>query len=145
MGFIYPTVGSAIFVHDEIIAISGGRSGILNPGMLDSIMYHVQNDDYYPEFADKLTHLLFQINKGHCFNDGNKRTSIALASFFMELNGLDALVRRFIIDMENIAVYVADNKVDRQLLHEIITSLLTEDDFSEELKLKLLHAIDVFI
>lgn len=141
MSLAYPNVHYVIFVHDEIIAISGGTSGILNPGALQSIVHHIQNDDYYPEFEDKLTHLLFEINKGHCFNDGNKRTSIAAASFFMELNGLDALVSKFIIDMENIAVYIADNKVDKHLLREIVVSLLTEDDFSEELKLKLLHAI----
>ena len=141
MEFIYPTVHYAIFVHDEIIAISGGRSGVLNAGALGSIIHHIKNDDYYPEFEDKLTHLLFEINKGHCFNDGNKRTSIALATFFMEINGLDALVNKFIINMENIAVYVASNKVNKCLLKEIVISLLTEDDFSEELKITLWHAL----
>ncbi len=43
--------------------------------------------------------------------------------------------------MENIAVYVADNKISKDLLHEIICSLLTEDIFSEELKLKIIDAL----
>ena len=34
------------------------------------ILDHIQNDDYYPDFVDKLTHLFFCSNKFHCFNDG---------------------------------------------------------------------------
>jgi hypothetical protein len=44
------------------------------------------------EFESKLTHLVYSVNKSHCFNDGNKRTSIALGAFFLEINGLDVLV-----------------------------------------------------
>lgn len=84
---------------------------------------------------------MFQINKGHCFNDGNKRTSIALGAFFLEINGLGALADRFMIQMENIAVAVADNLISRDLLREIIVSLLTEQDYDESLKLKLIDAI----
>tara|TARA_R110002049_G_scaffold13666_5_gene59367 strand:- start:814 stop:951 length:138 start_codon:yes stop_codon:yes gene_type:complete len=43
--------------------------------------------------------------------------------------------------MENIAVYVADNKIDKDLLQEIISSILIEDDFNEELKLKIIDAL----
>lgn len=39
--------------------------------------------------------------------------------------------------MENIAVDVADNRVDRDLLFEIISSIIIEDDYNEELKLKI--------
>jgi death-on-curing protein len=42
--------------------------------------------------------------------------------------------------MENIVVDVADNRIDKDLLFEIITSLLYEDDYSEELKLKIIDA-----
>lgn len=42
--------------------------------------------------------------------------------------------------MENIGVDVADNIIDKALLFEIITSLLYEDDYSEELKLKIINA-----
>jgi death-on-curing protein len=66
-----------------------------------------------------------------------------LAAFFLELNGYSYLVNTFIQRMENFAVYVADNKIDKELLHEIITSIIYEEDFSEELKLKIIHALDV--
>ena len=104
-------------------------------------MEHIQNDDYYPDFEDKITHLVFSINKNHAFTDGNKRSSIALGAFFLELNALENIVSKFIIEMENIAVYVADNKIDKGLLFEIITSIIYEQDYSEELKIKIIDSL----
>jgi hypothetical protein len=34
------------------------------------VLEHIQNDDYYPDLQDKLTHLVFAVAKFHCFNDG---------------------------------------------------------------------------
>ena len=42
--------------------------------------------------------------------------------------------------MENIAVDVADNRIDKDLLFEIITSIIYDDDYSEDLKLKIIYA-----
>ena len=50
------------------------------------------------------------------------------------------IVGKFIREMENIAVDVADNRIDKDLLFEIINSLIYESDYSEELKLKLIAA-----
>lgn len=136
----YFTTQYAIEVHDKIIEISGGNSGVLNIGLLDSTLEHIQNDLYYPDFETKLTHLFFSVNKSHAFNDGNKRSSIALSAYFLEINGYDFLVTKFIRDMENFSVDVADNRVGKELLQEILTSFLYEDDFSEELKLKIIEA-----
>lgn len=72
---------------------------------------------------------------------GNKRTSIALGAYLLEVNGIEYCIDKFIIEMENIAVYVADNKISKSLLQEIISSILIEDDFSEELKLKIIDAL----
>ena len=141
MAYLYFTTEYAIKTHDKIIEISGGVHGIKDPGNLDSPLEHIQNDDYYPELEDKITHLVFSINKNHAFTDGNKRSSIALGAFFLELNGLDSFVSKFIIEMENISVLVADNLIDKELLHEIISSLIYEEDYSEELKLKIIAAL----
>jgi death-on-curing protein len=141
MNYIYIEIEYAIKTHDKILEVSGGISGIIDQGRLESLLEHIQNDDYYPSFEEKLTHLIFAVNKGHCFQDGNKRASIALGAFFLEINGLDSLVNKFIIEMENVAVAVADNIIDKDLLGEIILSLLSEDEYSEELKLKIISAL----
>lgn len=140
MAFRYFTVAFSIVVHDSIIRESGGFMGIRDEGLIDSTLDHVQNDFYYPELEDKVTHLIYSFNKNHCFNDGNKRSSIALAAYFLSINELEALVPRFILEMENIVVDIADNVIDRDLLFEIVYSFLYETDYSEELKLKIIQA-----
>jgi death-on-curing protein len=141
MGVYYFDITHAINIHDVIIDQSGGSNGILNMGLLESTLGHVQNDDYYPNLEDKTTHLFFSICKNHCFTDGNKRSSIALSAYFIEINGFDFRVDRYIKEMENIAVYVADNKINRDLLAMIIYSLLYENEYSEELKLNIIEAL----
>ena len=140
MAFAYFDTSHAVTVHDEIINQSGGALGILNIGLLESVIEHVQNDFYYPELEHKLTHLFFSINKNHSSQDGNKRASIALSAYFLEINNCSFRVERFISEMENIAVDVADNRVDRDLLFEIVNSIIYEDDYSEELKLKIIYS-----
>ena len=110
MQFNYFTSTYAIQVHDDIINNSGGSLGILNIGLLESTLEHLQNDLYYPEIENKVTHLFYAINKNHSFQDGNKRASIALSAYFLEINNLSFRVNRFIEEMENIAVDVADNR-----------------------------------
>lgn len=140
MQFNYFTSSYAIQVHDDIIKNSGGSLGILNIGLLESTLEHLQNDLYYPEIENKVTHLFYAINKNHSFQDGNKRASIALSAYFLEINNLSFRVNRFIEEMENIAVDVADNRIDKDLLFEIVCSLTYENDFSEELKIKIINA-----
>lgn len=57
------------------------------------------------------------------------------------MNGLGVFVDKFIIEMENIAVSVADNLISKELLGEIIVSLLAEEEFNEQLKLKIIAAL----
>ena len=138
---IYFDIEHAVRTHDFIIEKSGGNPGVIELGRIESILDHIQNDLYYPEFEHKLTHLVFSVNKFHAFNDGNKRTSVALGAYFLEVNGIEYCVDKFMIEMENICVYVADNKIDKEFLQEIITSILSEDDYNEELKLKLIDVL----
>jgi death-on-curing protein len=139
MDFAYFDTNHAIEVHDRIIIESGGLLGILNIGLLESALEHIQNEWYYPELEHKLTHLFYSINKNHSFQDGNKRASIALSAYFLEINNCSFRVNRFITEMENISVDVADNRIDKDLLFEIITSIIYEEDYSEELKLKIIY------
>lgn len=138
---IYFDLPHAVATHDWIIEHSGGLAGSKDIGQLESILEHIQNDDYYPEIEDKVTHLVFSVNKFHAFNDGNKRSSLALGAYFLEINGFGYLVRRFIIEMENIAVWVADNFIGKELLRIIISSILYEDDFPEAIKLAIYEAV----
>lgn len=137
--FLYFDSRHAIGIHAWIIKNSGGRKGINNLDLLISPLEMIQNDSYYPCLVSKVTHLVFSINKNHAFIDGNKRSSIVLGALFLQLNGLDHVVTRFVKELENIAVWVADNIIDKDLLFDIIESLIYEDDYSESIKLKLVQ------
>ena len=43
--------------------------------------------------------------------------------------------------MENISVWVAEGKINKEILGEIIKSLIYEDNYSESLQLKILYLI----
>jgi len=139
--FIYFDVAHAITVHDWIIEASGGFPGIKDVGLIASVLEHIQNDDYYPTFEEKLNHLVFSVNKFHAFNDGNKRSSLVLGAYFLELNGYDSRVKSFVCEMENIAVWLAEGKVSKSLLLKLISSLLVENDYPEALKLELIESL----
>jgi death-on-curing protein len=143
MPIIYLELLHIVELHDTAIARSGGISGVQNLGLIESVLAHIQNDDYYPSFEEKITHLFFAINKSHAFNDGNKRASLTSTALFLQINGFSYLVSSFMRRFENYAVYVAENRISKQLLQEMLASLLCEDDFNEALKLKIAHAISL--
>lgn len=139
---IYISNEQAIETHKKTIMYSGGGSyEVLNIGYLYSVLEHIQNDDYYPTFEDKLVHLVWSINRNHSFSDGNKRLSITLGAQFLLLNGYMFCVKRFMEEMENISYHLAAGRIDKELLHKLIHSFLEgEDDFDEEVKLEYLLA-----
>ncbi|MDD3325033.1 MAG: type II toxin-antitoxin system death-on-curing family toxin [Sulfurospirillaceae bacterium] len=131
----------AIKVHDWIIDNSGGLHGYHEIGLLDSALEHIQNDMYYPTFQEKLKHLVYAVNKFHPFSDGNKRSSLVLGAYFLKINGYDYCVRKFVQEMEEIVVWLAEGKIRDDLLLEILDSIINEDEFSDSLKLKIIEAV----
>jgi len=143
MKLFYIDLKQAVQIHEKTIAVSGGgEPGSLNLDQLESVLAHIQNDGYYPTFIDKLTHLVFAVNKFHCFQDGNKRISISLGIQFLNLNGYLYCINRFVREMENLSYHVAAGRIDKPLLRRVMESIIYESDFSEELKLEILSCID---
>ncbi|MDO4680317.1 MAG: type II toxin-antitoxin system death-on-curing family toxin [Aerococcus sp.] len=120
----YLTIEDVLQVHDEVLSISGGASGVRDLGQLDSVLNHIQNDDYYPEFVDKLTHLIYSIIQFHIFIDGNKRTAIMAGLFFLNINYYSYVSDEFIHTMEPIVVEVATRERSKESLKEFMTELI---------------------
>ena len=139
----YISLESARKIHSLTITHSGG--GIyehIDLGRLDSVLTNIQNDDYYPTFIDKLTHLFFCTCQFHCFADGNKRLAITLSAQFLLINGYMAVAKHFFEITENISYQVAAGKISKELLRRILTAIIknTYND-DEELKLEIFNAI----
>ncbi len=142
MAWLYLTLEQAIDIHRKTVEVSGGGSfGQLELGKLDAVLQHIQNDDYYPTFDAKLTHLFFCSCKFHCFEDGNKRVAITLCAQMLLLNGYLRSVNAFIRESENISYHVAAGSISKELLGEWIDAVLHGDEDDESLKLKILNAI----
>jgi death on curing protein len=142
MGIVYLSLDQAVEVHRKTVQVSGGGEiGHLDLRKLDSVLSHIQNDDYYPSFEDKLTHLFFCACKFHCFLDGNKRVAITLCAQMLLLNGYLYCTNSFIREMENISYHVASGNITKELLLEVISAILNNDLENEALKLKILRSI----
>ena len=120
----------------------GGAEGILDFGKIESVLTHIQNDDYYPTFVDKLTHLFFCVCKFHSFEDGNKRLAITLSVQFLLINGYLAVAQTFFRETENISYHVAAGHIDKDLLHDILDSIMRGIfDENEDVKFRYYAAI----
>lgn len=142
MAILYLTLEQAVEIHRKTVEVSGGGAyGSLELGKLDSVLENIQNDGYYPTFAEKLTHLFFCTCKFHSFQDGNKRIAITLCAQMLLLNGYLYCAGDFLRAMENISYHVAAGNISKELLGEIMEAFLDEEMDSESLKLKIFDAI----
>ena len=144
-GINYITIEEAKAIHLATIENSGGGDyGELDTGKLESVLFHIQNDDYYPTFLDKLEHLFFCSCKFHCFADGNKRIAITLTAMFLLKNGYMAIANTYFREMENISYHVAAGHIDENLLKRILEAILQGTyDIDESLKLDIYNAISI--
>ena len=143
MSWVYLTLEQAIEIHEKTVDVSGGGSlGHLDTGKLDGVLQHIQNDEYYPTFDAKLTHLFFCACKFHCFVDGNKRIAITLCAQMLLLNGYLRSIQAFIRESENISYHVASGSISKDLLGEWVEAVLSGLEDDEALKLKILNAIE---
>ncbi|MBL7913773.1 MAG: type II toxin-antitoxin system death-on-curing family toxin [Bacteroidia bacterium] len=136
----YFDTNHCVKIHDEIINLTGGKLGILNEGLIESILIHSRNDQYYPTLEDKVTHLLFSFVKNHCFVDGNKRSAVALSAYMLEINAYENMVSNYMVKLENITIDVALNSISKDLLKKIVTALIYDGEYSEELKIEIINA-----
>lgn len=80
-------------IHADQIAVNGGDPAILEEGKLDSALAqpmvsfegHWLHEDLFAMAAA----YLFHIAMNHPFADGNKRTALAAALVFLDLNGFE--------------------------------------------------------
>ena len=142
--FIYITPEQAKITHEKTIQYSGGGTlEELDFGKLESVLYNIQNDDWYPTFVDKLTHLFFCTCQFHSFADGNKRLAITLSTLFLLLNGNLSIAETFLAKTENISLNVAASKIDKELLHKIMEAIMNGSyDEDEAIKLEIYNAIN---
>lgn len=91
MKYLYPD--QMVFLHQQIIAISGGSAELRDRGLLESAVFRPQSSfggqEFYPELWSKAAVLGYSLIKNHAFVDGNKRTGFEAMRLMLRLNGYD--------------------------------------------------------
>lgn len=85
------TVDQVSAIHDAQLEIYGGLSGARDIGLIEGMIARVENLHVYGNEKDLhvlAASLLLAIARGHGFNDANKRTAIASAIIFLDMNGI---------------------------------------------------------
>ncbi len=80
----------ALVLHDRLLALHGGASGLRDEGLLKSALARPQQHFAYAEAADIIDMAAVYaagIVRNHPFVDGNKRTGFVVGILFLELNG----------------------------------------------------------
>ena len=114
----YLTLLEVIFLHDRILAATGGAAGVRDLRALEAAIAQPKatfgGDDLYPTVIAKATTLCFSLVQGHPFIDGNKRIGHASMEVFLTLNGyvLDADVD----EQERVMLALASGTLSRESL-----------------------------
>ena len=80
----------ALALHDRLLALDGGASGVRDPGLLQSALARPRQLYSYgqnPDVIDMTAAYISGIVRNHPFVDGNKRTGFLVGILFLELNG----------------------------------------------------------
>ena len=82
-----------IKLHEQIIAQTGGETGIRDMKLLDSAIaapfQSFDNNDLYPSIQSKAARLCYGIIKNHPFVDGNKRIGTHVMLLFLYFNNIE--------------------------------------------------------
>lgn len=93
MEFEYLEVEDVEELHQLALDMWNGLPG-RPPGKLEAklaIPYPKFGFDKYPSVYEKAAVYHYHLASGHCFNDGNKRTSYLAAFTFLDINGYDLI------------------------------------------------------
>lgn len=136
--FDYATL---IKIHNKILEVSGGMDGVKDEGLLRSPLEFIQDDDYYPEAHEKITHLVYSLIKNHGFSDGNKRTALAAGGLFLALNGYSNFVGYYFLLFEQVMVLVAEDHLTKDQLQCLFRDMIELGELSEAGKVMIIDAM----
>lgn len=124
-GPVFLTLAEVIEVHVDQIRRYGGQAGLRDLGLLQSALAQPQasfagqwlHNDLYAMAGAYAYHLC----QNHPFIDGNKRTALASALVFLELNGISLLDPRG--RLKNAMFRIASGKMKKEEFERLLRKL----------------------
>ena len=118
MNYLYPN--QVIYLHQRIVAVSGGSGGLRSKNLLESAVYRPQasfgGQDLYPDVFIKAAVLGHSLILNHPFIDGNKRIGFEAMRLTLRLNGHD--VRAAVNEKFNFVMAIANKRIDEHQIAE---------------------------
>lgn len=113
-----------LLIHNQLIAETGGSSGLRDEGMLDSALNSpfqtFCGEDVYPSLQQKAARLCFGLVKNHPFVDGNKRIGAHTMLVFLALNGIE--LQHSQTELSDVILRLAAGEIEADALLQWILS-----------------------
>lgn len=113
---IYLTPEQILFLHDRLVAETGGSHGVRDLNLLLSAVSRPRasfdDRDLYPDLFTKAAALMDSLTNNHPFVDGNKRTGIAAAALFLQANGYHLQVSNTELEKFTLEVARSQRKIE---------------------------------
>ncbi len=122
---VFLTLAEVIDIHNNQIELYGGQRGVRDLGLLQSALAQPEatfaNQWLHEDIYSMASAYAFHICQNHPFFDGNKRTALASALVFLELNNisLDDPKGKLLEAMLNMAKGVLSKQQFAQILREL--------------------------
>lgn len=122
---LFLTLAEVIEVHADQIKRYGGDAGVRDLGLLESALAQPE-----ASFAGEWLHstvyemaaaYAYHVCQNHPFIDGNKRTALACALVFLDLNGIRLPDPQGLL--KNAMLNVASGKMDKAELSQLLRTL----------------------
>lgn len=103
-----------VYIHAELCKLESESPNIINPGLLDSAINSAYQtfggNDLFASDIDKICRVSFGIISNHPFEDGNKRTGIAVLLIY--LTKLNTYLNATCQEIVRLGIDVASGKLD---------------------------------
>lgn len=127
----YLGVDAVLAIHAEVLSAHGGGAGLRDRSLLESAVAAPQasfgGEPLISDTVEIAAAYLYYLCRNHPFVDGNKRTALAAALVFLQVNGRlrdPGQPEQHIDDWEALVLDVAASKLDRQETTRRLRALL---------------------
>ena len=121
------TLDEVVAIHQDQVQRYGGSPDLRDPGLLDSAAAMPRaafgGSLLHADLFDMAAAYLFHIIQDHPFVDGNKRTGVAAALVFLDLNGVEVLVDDD--ELVGMVLEVAQGRADKRAIASFLRAHAT--------------------
>lgn len=126
---VFLTLEDVLEIHTNQISLYGGSDGTRDEGLLMSALSQPESmfggEFLHPSISEQAAAYLYHIVKNHPFIDGNKRTGLACALVFLEINGYELDSKLDDLDMESNQTHL------EKVVIQAASSTLSKNDLTE--------------